>query len=99
MSGFLAPAELANSLVGVSEKKTSISMVKLFVLGVLAGVYIGFAAHLATVAGTGEFAWLGLEKFLAGSVFSVGLMLVIIPGSELWTGNNLMVVGLFYKKE
>lgn len=98
MSDFVAPADLAKSLVGVSEKKVSISIVKLFVLGILAGVYIGFAAHLATVVGTGSFAWLGLKKFLIGSVFSVGLMLVMIPGSELWTGNNLMVVGLLQRK-
>ncbi len=98
MSDFLAPADLSRSLVGLSEKKASTSIVKLFVLGILAGVYIGFAAHLATVAGTGTFAWLGFKKFVIGSVFSVGLMLVIIPGSELWTGNNLMVVGLLQRR-
>ena len=98
MSDFVAPLDLSRSLVGVSEKKASTSIVKLFVLGILAGVYIGFAAHLATVVGTGSFAWLGFKKFMIGSVFSVGLMLVIIPGSELWTGNNLMVVGLLQRK-
>ncbi len=98
MSDFVMPADLAKSLVEVSEKKASIPVVKLFVLGILAGIYIGFAAHLATVVGTGTFGWLGFKKFIIGSVFSVGLMLVMIPGSELWTGNNLMVVGLLQRK-
>ncbi|MFC1743288.1 formate/nitrite transporter family protein [Candidatus Riflebacteria bacterium] len=94
MANFTAPADLAKSLVGVGEKKAAGDAVKLFILGILAGVFIGFAAHLATVIATGSFAWLGAKKFLIGAVFSTGLMLVIIPGSELFTGNNLMTVAL-----
>jgi len=40
----------------------------------------------------------GLARFLAGSVFSVGIMLVLIPGSELFTGNILMTIGFIYRK-
>ncbi|MBU1888097.1 MAG: formate/nitrite transporter family protein, partial [Candidatus Omnitrophica bacterium] len=40
----------------------------------------------------------GFARFLAGSVFSVGLMLVLILGSELFTGNILMTIGLIYKQ-
>jgi formate/nitrite transporter len=97
-SNFVPPAELAQSLVAVSQKKVSGTFVKLFILGILAGVYIGFAAHLATTVATGTFEWFGLKKFLVGAVFSVGLMLVMIPGSELWTGNCLLSVGLLEKK-
>ncbi len=39
-----------------------------------------------------------MKKFLIGSVFSFGLMLVIIPGSELWTGNTMLTVALLEKK-
>ncbi len=98
MSNFLAPADLAKSLVGVGEKKASLPIVKMLILGMLAGIYIGFAAHLATTIATGPFEWWGMKKFLIGSVFSVGLMLVMIPGSELWTGNTLMTVALLDKK-
>ncbi len=102
MNNFLTPKELANALVGVSKAKAGNSIAKLFVLGILAGVFIGFAAHLATTVGTGwtiggTAALFGLKKFFIGAVFSVGLMLVIIPGSELWTGNNLMMVGAMNK--
>lgn len=102
MNNFLAPKELANAFVGVSKAKASNSIAKLFLLGILAGVFIGFAAHLATTVATGwtiggTAALFGLKKFFIGAVFSVGLMLVIIPGSELWTGNNLMMIGLANK--
>jgi formate/nitrite transporter len=98
MADFLAPADLAKAFNNVSEKKVKLPALKMLILGILAGVYIGFAAHLATTVATGSCEWLGLKKFMVGAVFSCGLMLVIIPGSELWTGNNLMVVGLLEKK-
>jgi len=102
MADFLAPADLSKALINVGKAKANNSIGKLFVLGILAGVFIGFAAHLATVVATGwtiggTAALFGLKKFFIGAVFSVGLMLVIIPGSELFTGNNLMTVALFNK--
>jgi len=98
MSGFLPPVDLFKSLIAIGEKKASTDPMKLLILGVLAGAYIGFAAHLATTVATGSVEWLGVKKFLTGAVFSFGLMLVIIPGSELWTGNNLMAVALLEKR-
>ena len=98
MKNFLAPEELATALVSWGESKTRSSALQLLILGFLAGAYIGFAAHLATVVATGDFAWLGLKKFFVGAVFSVGLMLVIIPGSELWTGNTMMTAALLERR-
>ncbi|MEA3544213.1 MAG: formate/nitrite transporter family protein [Thermodesulfobacteriota bacterium] len=98
MKSFLTPAELATSLVVWGEAKVRQTSLQLLVLGFLAGAYIGFAAHLATVVGTGDFSWIGMKKFLIGAVFSVGLMLVIIPGSELWTGNTMLTAAFLEKK-
>ena len=98
MKNFLPPTELTASLVVWGESKKNMSIGRLLILGFLAGVYIGFAAHLATVVGSGDFTWIGLKKFFVGAVFSVGLMLVIIPGSELWTGNTLMTTSLLARK-
>lgn len=98
MKNFLAPAELTASLVVWGESKKDMSIGRLLALGFLAGVYIGFAAHLATIVASGDFTWIGLKKFFVGAVFSVGLMLVIIPGSELWTGNTLMTTSLLARK-
>lgn len=98
MKFHLDPPQLAARLVDWGTEKAATTSVRLFVLGILAGVYIGFASHLATVVGTGSFEWIGLQKFFVGAVFSLGLMLVIIPGSELWTGNVMMTAALLHKR-
>ena len=98
MSRFIAPDKLSQALVPWATSKVRRSALDLLILGFLAGAYIGFAAHLATVVATGDFAWLGLKKLATGAVFSVGLMLVVIAGSELWTGNTLMSVALLERR-
>jgi len=84
-------AETVASTVGVG--KTTSPWITVFVLGILAGAYIGFGGLLSTAV-TFDLAktmGIGFQKFLAGSAFSVGLMLVVIAGAELFTGNNLML--------
>jgi formate/nitrite transporter len=84
-------AETVAQKVGVG--KTTAPWLSVLVLGVLAGAYIGFGGLLSTTVSfdmAGVFG-IGFSKFMAGSVFSVGLMLVVIAGAELFTGNNLMV--------
>ncbi|HOP41435.1 MAG TPA: formate/nitrite transporter family protein [Geobacteraceae bacterium] len=97
MSNFVPPAELSKAFINVGKGKATNTFAKLFVLGILAGCFIGFAAHLATTVATGEWGIFGLQKFFVGAVFSVGLMMVVIPGSELFTGNCLMTIALFNK--
>ncbi len=96
-----APQTIAATVaktVGVG--KTTSPWLSVFVLGILAGAYIGFGGLLsstvtfdmATHFGT------GFTKFLGGAVFSVGLMLVVIAGAELFTGNNLMITSTLAKE-
>jgi formate/nitrite transporter len=92
-----SPAAVAESVaqkVGVG--KATASWFNLAVLGILAGVYIGFGAALATTVtfDSSNFLGAGVSKLLAGSVFSVGLMLVVIAGAELFTGNNLIMASV-----
>ena len=91
------PATVAATLSEtVCVKKTNESVLRLTVLGILAGAYIGFGAQLATMV-THDLAGLlgvGMAKFMSGAVFSVGLMLVVIAGAELFTGNNLIFLSL-----
>lgn len=92
----LMPAEVASASAGASSKKADLTFGKTMVLGLLAGVYIGFGANLATTIGcdTSGFIGNGFGQLLFGGVFAVGLMLVVIGGSELFTGNNMfMVIG------
>ncbi|MBN2395204.1 MAG: formate/nitrite transporter family protein [Candidatus Atribacteria bacterium] len=90
-----APAAVANAFCSVGESKANLSWAKMIVLGILAGAYIAFGAQLATMVtyDSAKFFGDGISKILFGSVFSVGLMLVVIAGAELFTGNNLIVVG------
>lgn len=91
---FLTPPQVVESFIQSGWHKAHLSLSSTFVLGILAGVYIGFGAHLATTVATGSFEYFGLKKLLVGAAFSVGLMLVVIPGAELFTGNNLLSVAL-----
>lgn len=95
---FLSPLEISKAISSIGEKKASATMLELCIFGVLAGIYIAFGANVATAVLSGGTLDAGLAKFLAGSVFSVGLMLVLIPGSELFTGNILMAIGFIYRK-
>ena len=95
---FLSPLEMSKAISDIGEKKVNETIFELFIFGVLAGIYIAFGAAVATAVSSGGTLDPGLTKFLAGSVFSVGLVLVLILGSELFTGNILMTIGLIYQK-
>jgi len=89
---------IARELDAMITKKAEAPMLALVLFGILAGVYIGFGAVAATTVGAYEGLPTGLSKFLSGTVFCVGLVLVVIPGSELFTGNILMTAGLVGRK-
>ncbi|WP_046499883.1 formate/nitrite transporter family protein, partial [Syntrophomonas zehnderi] len=86
---FLTPAEIAVAVCNAGKAKAEMALGKLIMLGILAGVYIGFGANLATKIGAATDAGSSANVFLFGAVFSVGLMLVVIAGAELFTGNNM----------
>lgn len=84
-------AETVASTIGVG--KVTSPWLTVTVLGILAGSYIGFGGLLSTSAtfDMPPITGIGLSKVMAGAAFSLGLMLVVIAGAELFTGNNLMV--------
>jgi len=86
---FLTPAEIAVAAANGGKAKSELPILKMFILGMLAGAYIGFGANLATKIGSMEAAGTSGGQFLFGAVFSVGLMMVVIAGSELFTGNAM----------
>ena len=95
---FLSPVEVSKAISEIGEKKARATIFELLIFGMLAGIYIAFGANVAISVLSGGTLDAGLARFLAGSVFSVGLMLVLIPGSELFTGNILMTIGFIYRK-
>ena len=89
---FLTPPETVTAIIAAGRRVLSQSFGRTFVLSLLAGFYIAFGAQLSTVVSqdAAQFAGLGISRLLAGSVFSVGLMLVVVCGAELFTGNSLL---------
>lgn len=96
---FLAPSEVAESTIISAETKANLSTTRLLLLGIMAGIHIGYGAfaYIIVSQSLGNID-AGLAKFLGASVFPVGLMLVIFTGSELFTGNNLMTMAIMDKK-
>jgi formate transporter len=96
----LLPAEMARraELIGVRKAETPIFTV--FSLAVLAGAFIALGAIFATTvtAGTSGTWPFGVTRLLAGLVFCLGLILVVVGGAELFTGNNLIVMAWANKK-
>lgn len=89
----LTPSEIAHSFLTVGENKAKLPTGKMFLLAVLAGMFIALAGIGATTAAvTVENA--SLAKLLTACVFPAGLVMVLLAGSELFTGNSLMVIAL-----
>lgn len=87
----LNPPEITERFVEVGCKKAGLPVYKLLLLGILAGAFIAFAAEGSNTA-IHTISSVGLAKTLAGALFATGLMMVVITGGELFTGNNLIVV-------
>ncbi|MCB5230319.1 MAG: formate/nitrite transporter family protein [Candidatus Cloacimonas sp.] len=99
MANFNAPENIAEAVIEkVGVKKCQLGFVQVVLLGILAGAFIAFGAQLATRVQTGVEPF-GLRIFLGGAVFSVGLMLVVIAGAELFTGNNLIMMSVLAGKK
>ncbi|HPI98094.1 MAG TPA: formate/nitrite transporter family protein, partial [Synergistales bacterium] len=94
---FKSPVELAKSACSASQAKSSWTVTQMLLLGTLAGAYIAFAGFLSTVVtqDMAKYMGVGFTKFMGGAVFSVGLMLVVVAGAELFTGNCMMPLGYF----
>lgn len=90
----LLPPEMAAKAAQIGVKKAQLDLVSMFVLAVLAGAFIALGAIFATtvVAGAAGALPFGVTRLLAGVVFSLGLILVIVGGAELFTGNTLIVM-------
>ncbi len=86
------PAEMAGRVEAGGVAKAALSAGRTFALGVLAGAFIGLGAMLSTIAATDTGLGYGPTRLLAGAAFSLGLVLVVVGGAELFTGNALLVM-------
>ena len=86
------PAEIGALIETAGVAKAALPAGRMLVLAVLAGVFIGFGAAVWCVAMAGVDPAFGPGRVLGGAVFALGLILVVVGGAELFTGNALMVM-------
>jgi formate transporter FocA len=90
----LLPAEMALRAESIGVAKAGLNSVTTLALAVLAGAFIALGAVFATTVVSGAAGMVpgGIVRLLSGLVFSLGLILVVVGGAELFTGNNLIVM-------
>lgn len=88
----LTPKEIADAAIKVGNTKGKLTAMRAVLLGVFAGIFIALAGVAAT------FGNVYVGKLAGACIFPAGLIMVVIAGSELFTGNNLMFVALLNKK-
>ena len=94
---YLIPKEIVEGNINEGVKKANLPIYKVILLGILAGAFIALgaqASNLATHAMTNP----GLAKTVAGTIFPVGLMMIVVVGGQLFTGNCLIFMGVLDKK-
>jgi len=108
----LLPADMAAKAEAIGVKKANLNAVSMLALAVLAGAFISLGAVFATTLSAGTLATTGADgvtafstglpygvtRLLAGLAFSLGLILVIVGGAELFTGNNLIIMAWANRK-
>lgn len=90
----LLPAEIAERATEVGVKKAHLNAISMFVLAVLAGGFISLGGVFATTVSAGSAGVLpfGIARLLTGLVFCLGLILIVLAGAELFTGNTLIIM-------
>jgi len=92
------PAQMAARVEKAGIVKGNLDFLSMFILSIVAGAFIAFGAILYTYVIHDSSLSLGLTKLLGGLVFCLGLILVIVAGAELFTGNNLIVMAYVSRK-
>jgi len=87
------PFDMEKRVETASVTKANLNLLSLFMLAVLAGSFIAIGAEFYTIVTFDSQLSYGLTKSIGGLAFSLGLILVIVAGAELFTGNNLIMMG------
>lgn len=87
-----SPPEIAEKVESIGVAKARLPLLSMVVLGVLAGAFIGLGALYFVIVASDPTLGFAATRVLGGLVFSLGLLLVVVAGAELFTGNNLLVM-------
>lgn len=93
----LSPVQIANNYVAIGTSKTRLPAIKTLVLAFFAGMFIAFAGAGATIAST-TVPDPSTARIINSLVFPAGLAMVLLAGSELFTGNSLIIISILEKK-
>ncbi len=91
------PITVIENTIQAGVKKASLPFGKMILLGIFAGAFIALGACTSSTA-VHNIDNVGIARLLAGCIFPVGLIMVVLTGGELFTGNNLMILAAMDKK-
>ena len=91
----LTPQQIVTSNIAAAKGKTALPLGRLILLGIFAGMFIACGASASSVA-MHNISNVGLARLVAGSIFPVGLMMIVFVGGELFTGDCLMIMGCLH---
>lgn len=94
---FFSPAEVAKNYIATGKSKVNLTVSKMLILGILAGVFIAFGGIASTTVSV-SIPLASVAKFVGAAVFPGGLTMVLLAGSELFTGNCLLTIPLLEKE-
>ena len=92
-----SPLEIARYYVEIGIAKVKLSAIKMLILGAFAGMFIGFAG-IASTTSSATIENASIARLVSACVFPAGMAMVLIAGSELFTGNNLIMIAWLEKK-
>lgn len=92
-----SPLEIARYYVEIGIAKVKLSAIKMLILGAFAGMFIGFAG-IASTTSSATIENASIARLVSACVFPAGMAMVLIAGSELFTGNNLIMIAFLEKK-
>lgn len=93
-----SPKEMAHKARSIGVAKARLDFLSTLMLSILAGAFIALGACFCTTVSTGLTVGLGITRLLGGFSFSLGLILVVVAGAELFTGNTLIVIAFISGK-
>lgn len=99
-SQYKTPSEVCEKWVDIAESKANMKIYQTLILAILAGLFIALGATgYVTMSASLQGELAGLGKFLGAALFPVGLMLVVLCGGELFTGNNLISIAFYCERK
>ena len=93
----LTPSQIKDKAITIGENKANLSCINQFLLGILAGAFIAFGSQASSMA-THTIEAANTAKFIGGLIFPAGLIMVLVAGAELFTGNCLMIISFAEKR-